>query len=373
MRSRPSILLALLVIASALAARCVPPQSTYPPDVTPAAASPEPTADARDQDAFCTETDPTYCESHTDCVCVDDDGCFLGNQTYYDRCEDKEHGCPDFCGKMPQPACIQHQCTHNYPVRAWDWTFTDCVENVPETETARCQAVVAWSVAKRDLASALAKCETLGGFRVVCYLQVAESIAVDNVDQAEEICDERVEAFDRDFCHSTVAQLVGGLDAGMLERAISMCGKIDTAISRDECHQRLARHVVAFVSAQDGLDLCRERIESPFYRDWCFTEIARSMEDTAICGEVSDAYERQSCIVRIYEDIVRDIVESKSEQAALDYCTTDVADAWERDVCLTEVAHLSTNASICDVVIDDELKDGCMRYIEFNQERNDEE
>jgi hypothetical protein len=228
-------------------------------------------------------------------------------------------------------------------------------------------------VAKHDLASALAKCETLTDLRGICYQQVAESIAVENVDQAEEICDERLDDFDRDFCYSTVAQLVSGVDAGMLERAIVMCGKVDIAIARDECHQQLARHIVTFVSAQDGLDFCRERIEGPFYRDWCFTGVARSTKDTAICAEVSDGYERQSCIVRIYEDIVRGTVQSESEQVALDFCTTDVADAWERDVCLTEVAHLSNDGSICDAVADDELKDACMGYIEFNQERSEQE
>jgi hypothetical protein len=372
MRSWRLIVLALLVVASALAARCAPPQpAAPPPGDTEIAASPEPTVVAQEQDPFCAETDPAYCESHADCTCVEDSGCFLGNRTYYERCEEKEHGCPDFCIHAPSPACIRHQCTHNYPMREWDWTFTDCEDSVPEAETARCQAIVAWSVAKDDLAGALAKCETLGDFQAICYQQVAESIAIEDVDQAEEICDERIDAFESDFCYSTIAQLVSGLDADMLDRAIAICGKIDMAITRDECHQRLVRHVVTFKSVQDGRDFCRERIEDPFFRDRCFSGIAIVAADTAICAEVSDDYEKRSCVVRIYEGIARDRVESQSEQAALDFCRAEVAGAWEREVCLVEVAHLSTDASICDGMVDAELKNACIKYVEFNQQRGD--
>lgn len=371
MRPRHSIVLALLVVAGTFAVQCAPPQLAAPPGDTQVAASPQPTASAQEQDSFCAETDPAYCESHADCVCVDDSGCFLGNRTYYDRCEEKEHGCPDFCGYASPPACIQHQCTHNYPRREWNWTFADCEEEVPETETARCQAIVAWSVAKDDLAGALAKCETLDDLQTICYQHVAESIAVEDVDQAEEICDERIDALNSDFCYSTIAQLVGGLDADMLDRAIAMCEKIDRAATRDECYQWLAHHVVAFKLVQDGLDFCRERIENPSYRDNCFSGVARVAKDTAICAEVGDDYEKRSCIVRTYEGIARDVVESQSEQAALDFCRTDVTDAWERDVCLTEVAHLSTDASICDEVTDAELKNTCMAYVAFNQDSSD--
>ena len=367
MKSKLSMILALFVLTSTFVAGCAPSQPSSQPGATGETAAPDPTGGARDQDSFCAGTDPATCESHADCVCVDDDGCFLGNKAYYERCEDKEYGCPDFCGEMPVPACIEHQCTHNYPRREWDWTFADC-ERVPETETSRCQALVAWSVARHDLEGTLERCETLGTFKDVCYQHVAESIAVENVDQAEEICDEKIDPMRNNYCYSMVAQLVSGVNEGMLDRAIDLCGKIDMQATKDECYQRLARHIVTFKSPQYALDFCHANIQDPLYRDICLSGVASVAEDPSICATVAEGYEQRRCLTRIYERVVRSIVESQSEQDALDFCHTGVEDALERDVCLTEVAHMSTDESICEKVVDAELKGSCMVYIEINQE-----
>jgi hypothetical protein len=297
---------------------------------------------------------------------VDDDGCFLGNKAYYERCEDKEFGCPDFCGEMPAPACIEHQCTHSYPRREWDWTFQDC-EQVPEAETARCQALVAWSVAGHDPEGALERCETLGEFRDVCFQQVAESVAAEDVELAEAICDEKIDPPRNNYCYSMVAQLASGLSEDMLDRAIGMCGKIDMQATKDECYQRLVRHVVTFKSAQYGLDFCETNVQGQLYRNMCMSGIASVAKDPSICAAVAEGYEQRRCLARIYERVVRDIVESQSEQEALDFCRTEVEDTLERDVCLTEVAHMSTDGSICEEVGDAELKSSCTVYIETNQ------
>jgi hypothetical protein len=105
-------------------------------------------------------------------------------------------------------------------------------------------------------------------------------------------------------------------------------------------------------------------------RDYCFTGIASTTANPAICEEVVEDYQKRNCVSRIYERIIRDIIESKSEQHALDFCKTDVEDSLQRDICFTEIAHMSTDSSICEMVIDDDLKRSCERYIGLNKERS---
>lgn len=58
-----------------------------------------------------------YCEKDEDCVCMDQ-GCFLGNKNYYDKCVDKSEMCYDFCygWDQPKPACIEHRCIKSRPM-----------------------------------------------------------------------------------------------------------------------------------------------------------------------------------------------------------------------------------------------------------------
>jgi hypothetical protein len=144
--------------------------------------------------------------------------------------------------------------------------------------------------------------------------------------------------------------------------------RIDRQATKDECHHRLVRHVVVFKSAQYGLDFCETNIQDPLYRDMCLSGVASVAQDPSICTAVTEGHEQRRCLTRIYEWMVRGIVESQSEQDALDFCRTEIEDTLERDICLTEVAHISTDGSICEEVGDIELKSSCMVYMETNQE-----
>jgi hypothetical protein len=168
-----------------------------------------------------------------------------------------------------------------------------------------------------------------------------------------------------------VAQLVSGESEGMLDRAIEMCGKIDMLATKDECYQRLVRHVVTFKSPRYALDFCKTNIQDPLYRDMCLSGVASVADDPSICATVAEGHEQRRCLSRIYERVVRGIVESGSEQEALDFCRLEVEETLERDICLTEVARLSTDPSICEGVIDAELKRSCMVYMELDQEGDD--
>ncbi|MFC2143292.1 hypothetical protein ACFLQN_02745 [Candidatus Aenigmatarchaeota archaeon] len=64
----------------------------------------------------CDITNPTLCKTDQECICIEHDGCFMGNKNYYEKCEDKTFACLDFChgwGQKPVK-CINNKCENIY-------------------------------------------------------------------------------------------------------------------------------------------------------------------------------------------------------------------------------------------------------------------
>ncbi|MBN1618986.1 hypothetical protein JW887_06650 [Candidatus Dojkabacteria bacterium] len=73
-------------------------------------------ADRPAEEIVCGKSGMTYCETDQDCICVDGAGCFMGNKEYYDKCEDKEMICDDYCEGWGQKdvKCIKNECKNIY-------------------------------------------------------------------------------------------------------------------------------------------------------------------------------------------------------------------------------------------------------------------
>jgi hypothetical protein len=61
----------------------------------------------------CSSSNKNFCTKDSDCVCVETNGCFFGNNKYYQKCATKTSGCFDLCGGWGQtkPHCVNNQCS----------------------------------------------------------------------------------------------------------------------------------------------------------------------------------------------------------------------------------------------------------------------
>lgn len=112
----------------------------------------------------CEPANPLACVKDTDCLCVDNAGCFLGSQDYYRDCVgDKTGVCFDFCGGWGQPPvrCIDNRCSNSYHLQAADdeklcWQDEDCEVAAKPSEGNRCcstceeEAINRWANNLRD-------------------------------------------------------------------------------------------------------------------------------------------------------------------------------------------------------------------------------
>ncbi len=70
-----------------------------------------------DEDIVCGVSDPLSCENDSDCICAGDGsqyhGCFSGNRSYYEKCEDKAVDCADYCQGWGRPNihCVEGRCS----------------------------------------------------------------------------------------------------------------------------------------------------------------------------------------------------------------------------------------------------------------------
>jgi hypothetical protein len=76
------------------------------------------------ENIVCWKSDPIYCDTDNDCICADDStqypGCFTGNKSYYEKCEDKSMSCTDHCqwwGQRPVK-CINNKCSNRYDLNS---------------------------------------------------------------------------------------------------------------------------------------------------------------------------------------------------------------------------------------------------------------
>lgn len=70
-----------------------------------------------DETIICGVSDPLSCEDDSDCICAGDGsryhGCFSGNRAYYEKCEQKEADCTDYCQGWGRPntRCVEGRCS----------------------------------------------------------------------------------------------------------------------------------------------------------------------------------------------------------------------------------------------------------------------
>ncbi len=70
-----------------------------------------------DEAIICGVSDPLSCEDDSDCICAGDGsqyhGCFSGNRAYYEKCEQKEIDCTDYCQGWGKPniRCVEGRCS----------------------------------------------------------------------------------------------------------------------------------------------------------------------------------------------------------------------------------------------------------------------
>lgn len=229
--------------------------------------------------------DPFYCQSHDDCICTDLEGCFLGNKEYFEKCVNKERGCLDYCAGWGQPPvkCFYNQCTNDYPKKDWDWTFEDCEKEVPEEHIARCQAIIAGSVAKNSLEKALNKCQELNSD--ICYYNIADVIAENNINQAEELCGQA--GGYNNNCYKDIAIKISSLGETEVERAIAICNKITIQGTKEVCYQMISPGIAKFKSKDFAIEYCHNKIISDQWRNACYRRIAEKLKDRSICDKIT--------------------------------------------------------------------------------------
>ncbi|MCU0653519.1 MAG: hypothetical protein MUD10_04635 [Candidatus Pacebacteria bacterium] len=187
-------------------------------------------------------------------------------------------------------------------------------------------------------------CEKIaeGKYADSCRFGLAYDEAVEKKDLS--VCDNKIyDTGKKDVCYNAVARAT---------RDWSICDKITTQKSKCSCYGKKA-----FALKDPSLcEQCNDdEIFTSDYAD-CYYQIARENQDPSICGMVQRPEGKCMC----YENVAEDL----KDPSLCEQCR-DCADckATNYEECLSDVAQVKRDQSICGAIQDQNTKDDCYYWV----------
>ena len=95
-----------------------------------------------------------------------------------------------------------------------------------------------------------------------------------------------------------------------------------------------------------------EKIKEQYQKDYCYSDLAYSKQDSSICDRIEDQDTKDNC----YWNVAR----AKHDSSIC----KEIKDQPRKDGCYSDVANAERNSSICEKIEDQDEKESCGHYVD---------
>ena len=128
---------------------------------------------------------------------------------------------------------------------------------------------------------------------------------------------------------------------------ISICDKIDKIEFKDWCYDEVGQ-------IQKNLSIC-DKIQDSFTKNRCYSGVAEAMKNLSLCNTLQDEYWKNTCI--------GDVGIAIGNPSLCELLNSSQSD---KDHCFRQIAIKKDNASICEWIVYQDIKDWCYHELKEN-------